>query len=212
MFRQHLLDTGDKCLIDSSVTDNYWGSGLSYNLTITTLSELWPGKNNLVKLLAELRKELQSHLATDRESDHCAKPSTSVDIPRQLDVASARTHLSVKELPTTDATTPVLVMVPSTSHNTSFSVEHVDSNVITIKPSVKPKAHSITGKLSKAGGSGTRLIRDMFKQDAKHQRVVSPPQDSSSADNRSISASGNETPSCVSNALIQNTDLHSADI
>ena len=121
---------------------------------------MWPGKNKLGKLLAELRKELRSHLATDRESDHCAKPSTSVDIPGQLDVASARTHLSVTELPTPEpitpeATTPVLVMVPSTSDNTSCSVEHVDSNVITIKPSVKPKAHSITGKLSKAGGSGT---------------------------------------------------------
>ena len=103
-------------------------------------------------------------------------------------------------------------MVPSTSDNTSFSVEHVDSNVITIKPSVKPKAHSITGKLSKAGGSGTRLIRDMFKQDAKRKRVVSPPQASSSADNRSISGTGNETLSSVSNALIQNSDLHSADI
>ena len=90
VFRQHLLDTGDKCLVESSVTDNYWGSGLSYNLTITTLPELWPGKNKLGKLLAELRNELRSHLATDRESDHCAKQSTSVDIPGQLDVASAR--------------------------------------------------------------------------------------------------------------------------
>ena len=166
--------------------------------------------------MAELRKELRSHLVTDIESDHCSKPSTSVDIPDQLDVASARMHLSVTELPTEpitpEATTPVLVMVPSTSDNTSFFVEHVDSNVITIKPSVKPKAHSITGKLSKAGGSDIRLIHDMFKQDAKRKRVVSPPQDSSSADNRSISASGNETPSCVSDALMQNTDLHSADI
>ena len=51
-------------------------------------------------MLAELRKELRSRLVTDRESDHCAKPSTSVDIPDQLDVASARTHLSVTELPT----------------------------------------------------------------------------------------------------------------
>ena len=81
-----------------------------------------------------------------------------------------------------------------------------------MKPSVKPKAHSITGKLSKVGGSGTRFIRDMFKQDAKRKRVVSPPPDSSSADNRSISVSSNETPSRVSDALIQNTDLHSADI
>ena len=85
-------------------------------------------------------------------------------------------------------------MVPSTSDNTSSSVEHV-----------KPEAHIITGKLSKVGGSGIHLIRDMFKQDVKRKRVVSPPQDSSSADNRSISASGKETP-------IQNTDLHSADI
>ena len=39
VFQQHLLDTGD-CLVESSVTDNYWGSDLCYNLTITTLSEL----------------------------------------------------------------------------------------------------------------------------------------------------------------------------
>ena len=212
VFRQHLLDTGDKYLVESSVTDNYWGSGLSYNLTITTLPELFPGKNKLGKLLTELRMELRSHLVTDGESDHCAIPSTSVDTLDQCKVASARTHLSVIEPPTPEPTTPVLVMVPSTSDNTSSSLEHVDSNVITIKPSVKPKALSITGKLSKVGGGGTRLIRDMFKQDAKRKRVVSPPQDSSSADNRSISASGNETPSCVSEALIQNTDLYSANI
>ena len=45
VFRQHLSDTGDTCLVESSVTDNYWGSGLSYNLNITTLPELLPGKN-----------------------------------------------------------------------------------------------------------------------------------------------------------------------
>ena len=65
-------------------------------------------------------------------------------------------------------------MVPSTSDNTSSSLEHVESNVITIKPSVKPNAHSITGKFSKVGGSGTRLIRDMFKQDAKESCVSTP--------------------------------------
>ena len=149
--------------------------------------------------------ELRSHLVTDRESDHCTIPSTSVDISDHSNVVSARTHLSVIEPPTPEATTTVLVMVPSTSDNTSSSIEHVDSNIITIKPSVQPKAHSITGQLSKVGGGG--LIRDMFKQDAKRKRVVSPPQDSSSADNRSINASG-----CVSDALINNTDLHSADI
>ena len=44
VFQQHLLDAGDKYLVESSVTDNYWGSGLSYNLTITTLPELLHGK------------------------------------------------------------------------------------------------------------------------------------------------------------------------
>ena len=100
VFRKHLLDTGDKYLVESSVTDNDWGSGLSYNLTISTLPELLPGKNKLGKLLAELRKELRSHLFTDGESDHCAKPFISVDIPDQFNVVSARTHLSVTEPPT----------------------------------------------------------------------------------------------------------------
>ena len=177
VFRQHLLDTGDTYLVDSSVTDNYWGSSLSYNLTITRLPDLLPGKNKLRTLLADLRKELRCNLVTDGESDHCTKPSTSVDILDQFNGASPRTHLSVTEPPTPkpitpEATTPVMVMVPSTSDNTSSSVEHVDSNVITIKPSVKPNAHNITSKLSKVGGSGTRLIRDMFKQDTKRKRVV----------------------------------------
>ena len=100
VFRQHLLDTGDKYLVESSVTDNYWGSDLSYNLTITTLPELFPGKNKLGKLLAELRIELRPHLVTDGESDHCTIPSTFVDIPDQSNVSSARTHLSVIEPPT----------------------------------------------------------------------------------------------------------------
>ena len=95
VFWQHLLDTGDKYLVESSVTDNYWGSDLSYNIAITTLPELFVGKNKLGKLLAELRKELLSRLVTDGESVHCAISSTSVDVPDQSNVASARTHLSV---------------------------------------------------------------------------------------------------------------------
>ena len=75
---------------------------------------------------------------------------------------------------TPEATAPVLVMAPSTSDNTSSSLEHVDLNVITIRPNVKPKTHSITGNLTKVGGGGTRLIRDMFKHDAKPKREVSP--------------------------------------
>ena len=134
MFRQHLLDTGDKYLVESSVTDNYQCSGLSYNLTLTTLPEVSPRKNKLGNLLVESQKELRSHLVTD----HCAMPSTSVDIPDQSNVASARTYLSVIE--------------PTPEPNTPSSLEHVDSNVIAIKPSVKVKAHSITGKLSKVGG------------------------------------------------------------
>ena len=40
----------------------YWGSGLSYNLTITTLPENYPGKNMLGKLLCEIRLLLRNVL------------------------------------------------------------------------------------------------------------------------------------------------------
>ena len=56
VFWQHLLDTRDKSLVEASVADNYWGSGLSFNITITTLHELFPGKKLAWKAVGRITK------------------------------------------------------------------------------------------------------------------------------------------------------------
>ena len=43
-FRDELLGSGDTLLVESSASDLYWGSGLSYNLTLTTHPDFYPGK------------------------------------------------------------------------------------------------------------------------------------------------------------------------
>ena len=110
VFWQNILDTGDKYLVESSVTDNHWGSGLSYNLTITTPHELFPGKKKLGKTVGRITNGT-AVLISSRMENPTIVPyhlHNYVDIPD-------RTHLSVIELPPPEPTTPVLVMVPSTS-------------------------------------------------------------------------------------------------
>ena len=46
-FRDELLGSGDTLLVESSASDLYWGSGLSYNLRLTTHPDFYPGKNSL---------------------------------------------------------------------------------------------------------------------------------------------------------------------
>ena len=58
-FRKELIESADKLLVEASATDKSWGSGLTYNLTLTTLPDQFPGKNMLGKLLVELRNELK---------------------------------------------------------------------------------------------------------------------------------------------------------
>ena len=58
-FRKELIESADKLLVEASATDKFWGSGLTYNLTLTTLPDQFPGKNMLGKLLVELRNELK---------------------------------------------------------------------------------------------------------------------------------------------------------
>ena len=68
-FRDELLGSGDTLLVESSASDLYWGSGLSYNLTVTTHPDFYPGKNSLGKLLCEIRSELRDHTHGDLERD-----------------------------------------------------------------------------------------------------------------------------------------------
>ena len=52
-FKDALLDTGDKILVEAQI-DDYWGSGLSHALTVNTNLDMFPGSNKLGLLLPEL--------------------------------------------------------------------------------------------------------------------------------------------------------------
>ena len=54
----------DKILVEGT-RHNFWGSGLSFRETISTLPNQWPGSNELGKALMELRQSL--HLLNSSE-------------------------------------------------------------------------------------------------------------------------------------------------
>ena len=76
-FRQALLDTGDMKLAEGR-EDMTWGSGLSFNLTITTKSAYWPGSNKLGSILESLRAKLRS---SEVEVTASSSKETPVAIP-----------------------------------------------------------------------------------------------------------------------------------
>ena len=65
---EYLLESDNKPLVEAT-SDMYWGSNLSYNLTITTLPEKYPGKNMLGKLLCEIRLLLKKRSAVRNGQD-----------------------------------------------------------------------------------------------------------------------------------------------
>lgn len=58
-FRDDLLNSGNKVIIEA-LPDPWWGCGLPYNIAVTTNPDYLPGKNNLGKLLMELRSEMRN--------------------------------------------------------------------------------------------------------------------------------------------------------
>ena len=60
-FRRVLLHTGDKIIIEAR-PDMHWGSGLSYNLTLTSKPAFHPGNNQLGKILMSLRSDLKQQV------------------------------------------------------------------------------------------------------------------------------------------------------
>ena len=58
-FKEALIKSGDKKLVEARV-DDFWGSGLSYNLTLNTRQDKYPGSNKIGVILCELRDELMS--------------------------------------------------------------------------------------------------------------------------------------------------------
>ena len=163
----------------------YWGSGLSYNLTITTLPEKYPGKNMLGKLLCEIRLLLKKRSAvrngeapeTGKFQDESAhdggvQPSTSSTTPTLISETEAPLLISDK----TSAD-----QGPQTTQLTATLVPGMcDSKSGPAKSSDKLRSQSITSKFHRT--SGTRLIREMFKQDSKRKRVISPTLENSHGD------------------------------
>jgi ribA/ribD-fused uncharacterized protein len=57
--KDFLVGTGNLQLAEASPTDKFWGTGVGLGKEESTNPSLWPGKNQLGKLLMELRNELQ---------------------------------------------------------------------------------------------------------------------------------------------------------
>ena len=95
-FQKALLETGDQKLVEGR-EDMCWGSGLPFNLTITTDPKYWPGSNKLGSILESLRAKLRS-------SDSVVTPG-AVDIssPAVPDVTAGALDISAPAVP--DVTT-----------------------------------------------------------------------------------------------------------
>ena len=200
-FRQHLLNTGNQLLVEASASDSYWGSGLTYLLTTTTLSEMLPGKNMLGRLLVELRDELRnSTAATVIEATQLSSSSVTVslDAPLSPDPVNLQQSSTPSTLVVTpSSTSPVVSSIqpqpgPTASGSVSENPSGPDSvssdgmgNASTLSSSAvrhtarairkcdaRQRASSIPAKFSQS--TGTPLIRDFLKQDPKRKRVNSP--------------------------------------
>ena len=76
-FKDEFLATGNKLLCEALI-DEFWGSGPSYNLTITTKPEHWLGANNLGKILMNVRADLRKEDLKENQS------STQLSAPDML--------------------------------------------------------------------------------------------------------------------------------
>ena len=59
--KSYLYESGDKQLVEASANDVYWGSGLPFNITVTTTPDKYPVKNMFGKLLSDIRSELRAN-------------------------------------------------------------------------------------------------------------------------------------------------------
>ena len=63
-YRDKLIHSENRLLVESSPNDLYWGSGLNYHLTQTTHPDYYPGLNKLGKLLCEVRVLLREKISS----------------------------------------------------------------------------------------------------------------------------------------------------
>ncbi len=55
-----LLSTGDKTLVEASPYDDYWGAAVPMKRLTEMPNVMWPGKNNLGKILEKTRARRKS--------------------------------------------------------------------------------------------------------------------------------------------------------
>ena len=51
-----------KVILVEAIINAFWGSCLPLDLTVTTLSDYWPGKNNLGKILVHVKEDIVSDM------------------------------------------------------------------------------------------------------------------------------------------------------
>ena len=175
-FSEYLLESHNKLLVETT-SDMYLGSGLSYNLTITTLPEKYPGKNMLGKLLCEIRLLLKNRSAVRNseapetgkfqdESAHDGGVQPSTSSTTLILISETEAPLLISDKTSAD-------QGPQTTQSTATLVPGMcDSKSGPAKSSDKLRSQSITSKFHRT--NGTRLIRALFKQDSKRKRVISP--------------------------------------
>ena len=62
-----LLDS--KVIVAEATSDKFWGSGMNPEMTRTTLSDYWPGKNNLGKILMQIHEDFLDDALQSRKDD-----------------------------------------------------------------------------------------------------------------------------------------------
>ena len=149
-FKDALLDTGDKILVEARI-DDYWGSGLSHALTVNTNPDMYPGSNKLGLLLAELRGELRN---------------ATVDITEDVIVEE-------QSFPPTTPTTPTtpLKATPTVRRSSRSSVRvGSQSRASSLPP----------GILKEVKSKDTPLLKDCLLIQSKRKHTLSSTQSESS--------------------------------
>ena len=188
-FKNYLLSTDNRILVEASPYDNYWGSGLPFNVTCTTKPECFPGKNMLGNLLCELRSDLRSNHSSNindavkcsadgnAEKVHIGTAASGVHMDGDLEKSSNDSTVdgdSTKapaDIAGTDGATNTTA-TPGESTNpqpaTSRQSRHMERSGST----------AINRSLSaneKPRRSNSPLIREYFKQQTlKRKRILSP--------------------------------------
>ena len=125
-FKDELLATDNKLQCEALI-DEFCGSGLSYNLTITTKPEHWPEANNLGRILMNVRADLRKEdlkenqsptqlSAADMLSPTVALPSTT-GTEKRVSRAPKRIQMSNSKVRSSSASASVFRDFISNKHN-----------------------------------------------------------------------------------------------